>query len=161
MKPHSAENEMPLGRAPLSGVLVMIFTVFLAGCDTAVVRDPEATPSPAARNFSPEEMAGARALSLVSSVSLEQSSSPYQQALVCENALVEVIDRAKDAGMTGAGGLATIERARALFTDRVNQMNGQASTPLQRDRAMVRASNPDIAANGRIAIACLKEAARS
>lgn len=129
------------------------------GGDAAAAPPAGDTPQEPAREFSEADRRAARALSIGSGTTVEETDSAYAQALLCTNAISVLIDRFRESGGVTAEQLQAVEQAGALYDRQLRSLaGGERRTPddVTRDLERTAADNPEIAANARIALGCLQ-----
>src|SRR5690606_5557561 len=96
MKPPSGIEKRPMPLPHLRSALPCALTLvaLLQGCsgpqEAAQVREPAAQ---SARQFSEEDQLAARALSISNRGAVQESGTPYAQALACSSAIEALTDR--------------------------------------------------------------------
>lgn len=115
---HTARSALPSA---------LFLAVMLAGCSAAQdsERTAPSTEEPAPQ-FSDEDRLAARALS-ISNRDMQETGSPYDQAMACSSAIAALEERLRQADMITDEQLDVIGQAKAVYDRRIRTLADQAS----------------------------------
>lgn len=126
-------------------------------------RDPSAEPPP--RDFSEEDKAAARALSIANSTRIAENSllndedDPYMQALICRNSLQGLVELLRTSGAISDTQINAIEETIALFHRRaaaLGESAGKTPANIEQDLRKIEQNSYGTEARGKTALACLQ-----
>lgn len=132
----------------------------LMSCSGATGEDRSTESRTQAREFSQEDKAAARALSIGNASAIEEAASPYAQALLCRNAIEKLAAQFRQTEGLSDEQIQGIEQVQALYDRRVRLLSGpesKSSENLSHDLDQPTADNSESKTNGRVAIACLRQ----
>lgn len=147
-----------------SQILFFAFApVLLTACSNDDGPPGSAVAEAQSRQFSLEDKIAARALSVGNTGAIERTDNPYEQALLCSNAIADVAARFRETSGLSGKPMEGIEQAISLYDSRIRSIStaeGKSADDVQLDREGIAASNLDLSSNAQLAVACLKKLER-
>lgn len=131
----------------------------LASCSQPPASREDDTPKSPPREFSAQDKKIAQALSVGNDSTVENADGPYDQALLCRNAIETIIGRLVDSGRAGGEVLGTLRQAQEVFDTRLRSLatsEGKSQNDLRRDIRDAAEQNVSSSTASRLVLGCFK-----
>lgn len=121
-----------------------------------------AAPAPDGRptvQFSAQDKAAARSLSIGNTTTLQGAKDPYQLAMLCSVAIDTLMATLRQSAILSGEQLKAMEQIRGVYASRVQALaaaNGTGRAAIEKDLAELRNADDDQAEQARTAIGCIQ-----